>query len=50
MQDCIEKLDNCLGKFIPTRRDQPKICIKCLYTLGINEAFPLIKIKDKLKV
>lgn len=33
----------CLKKFIPSRRDQPDICVKCLVHLGIDEAFPPIK-------
>lgn len=46
--ECTERsARNCLKRFIATRRDQPDICIPCLHELGIEEAFPIIKIGEK---
>lgn len=47
---CTEQLPACLGKFIPTRRDQPDICFKCLVTLGIDEAFPPLEPTKNIKL
>jgi len=47
---CTEQLPACLRQFIPTRRDQPDICIKCLIKLGIDEAFPPLPPTKIIKV